>query len=258
VKRIALRFLSLLICLLLWHLASSNQVDLGFVSFKQLPSPEQVSSEALDLIHSKKFLAHLNASILRVLSGFCLATVVGISLGLSIGRFAWASNFLLPPLEMLRPIPAVAWIPLAILMFPSSEVSMIFITFTGALFPILLNTIHGVEAIDQRLIAAARSLGCKRGTLFYEIIIPAAASNIFTGLAIGMGTAWFCLVSAEMIAGQFGLGYYTWSSYTIQNYPAIVVGMLLIGLLGMASSLLIRYVARLVMPWQTLVVKRNG
>ena len=133
---------------------------------------------------------------------------------------------------------------------------MIFITFTGALFPILLNTIHGVEAVDARLIASARSLGSGRRALFTEVILPAAAPSIFTGLTIGMGTAWFCLVTAEMIAGQFGIGYYTWASYTIQNYAEIVVGMLLIGLLGMGSSVLVKKLGHALMPWHASETKK--
>jgi len=129
-------------------------------------------------------------------------------------RYRLARDLLLPPLEVLRPIPAVAWIPLAILMFPSSELSMMFITFTGALFPILLNTVHGVEGVDPRLIASARSLGAGNRTILGEIILPGAGPNIVTGAAIGMGTAWFCLVTAEMISGQYGIGYFTWESYT--------------------------------------------
>jgi len=168
---------------------------------------------------------------------------------LLIGRLRWAREALLPPLEVLRPIPAVAWIPLAILMFPSSEGSMIFITFIGALFPILLNTIHGVEGVSPRLIASARSLGCGRWPLFTEVIAPGAAPSIVTGLSIGMGTCWFCLVTAEMISGQFGIGYYTWESYTVQNYAAIVVGMLVIGALGMGSSALINCLGKRLMPW---------
>jgi NitT/TauT family transport system permease protein len=155
----------------------------------------------------------------------------------------------MPALEVLRPIPAVAWIPLAILMFPSSEGSMVFITFVGALYPILLNTTHGAETIDPRLIAAARSLGTPPLRLFIEVIVPGAAPSIATGLAIGMGTCWFCLITAEMIAGQYGIGYYTWESYTVQNYPDIVVGMLLIGALGMGSSALIRRLMRRLTPW---------
>ena len=151
---------------------------------------------------------------------------------------------------MASPIPAVAWIPLSILMFPSSEGSMVFITFVGALFPILLNTIHGVEAVDVRLIASARGLGTKGWRLFTEVIAPGAAPSIVTGLSIGMGTCWFCLVTAEMIAGQYGIGYYTWESYTVQAYPNIVVGMLVIGALGMGSSALIKWAGALLTPWQ--------
>jgi NitT/TauT family transport system permease protein len=106
---------------------------------------------------------------------------------------------LLPPLEILRQIPAVAWISLAILMFPSAETSMIFITYTGALFPILLNTIHGVEGIDRRLVSSARSLGAGRGAILWKVILLGALPSIVTGLAIGMETSWFCLVTAEMI-----------------------------------------------------------
>src|SRR5690606_1246723 len=99
------------------------------------------------LLQSNALLPHLGSSLARVFSGYVLAAIAGVALGLAIGRSRSMENWLMPPLELLRPIPAVAWIPLAILMFPSSEASMIFITFTGALFPILLNTIHGVEAV---------------------------------------------------------------------------------------------------------------
>ena len=129
---------------------------------------------------------------------------------------------------------------------------MIFITFTGALFPVLLNTIHGVENIDARLIASARSLGSGRLAIFTEVVLPGAAPSIVTGLSIGMGTAWFCLVTAEMISGQFGIGYFTWAAYTIQNYADIVVGMLFIGAFGMASSALVRWLGKLAMPWHGL------
>src|SRR5690606_16987125 len=185
-----------------------------------------------------KLADHLGSSLARVFSGYLAAAIAGVLLGLAIGRSKWAEDSLLPPLEVLRPIPAVAWIPLAILMFPSSEASMIYITFVGALFPILLNTIHGVEQVDARLIASPRSLGTRQFALFREVILPSAAPAIVTGLSIGMGTCWFCLVTAEMISGQFGIGYYTWESYTLQNYANIIVGMLLIGFLGMGSSVL--------------------
>ncbi len=246
---ILLRTASVLYCLLFWFLAVKYHLNLGFITFANVPSPHDVISAAWDLLHSPKLWSHVSSSVYRVLAGFTVAGLLGVGLGLIIGRSKFAANTLLPPLEILRPIPAVAWIPLAILMFPSGEFSMIFITFTGAIFPILLNTIHGVEGVDARLIASARSLGGTRFAIFREVIFPAAAPNIITGLSIGMGTCWFCLVTAEMISGQFGIGYYTWESYTLQNYPNIVVGMLMIGILGMGSSVLIKKIGHWLTPW---------
>ncbi|MES2940978.1 MAG: ABC transporter permease [Pseudomonadota bacterium] len=240
---------SLAACVALWHLAASRRLKLGFISFENVPVPSEVLSAAWALLQSPKLLQHLGASLARIAVGFGLAAALGIALGLAIGRSRWARDTLLPPLEVLRPIPAVAWIPLAILIFPSSEGSMVFITFVGALFPVLLSTVHGVEGVDPRLVASARSLGTGGWRLFTEVIAPGAAPSIVTGLSIGMGTCWFCLVTAEMISGQFGIGYYTWQSYVVQNYANIVVGMLLIGVLGMGSSVLIRAAGRWAMPW---------
>lgn len=248
-KRAALRTGSILICIAAWQWASASRADFGLVTFGSVPSPQDVLEAAAELARSPGLAPHLAASIRRVLGGFGMATLLGIVLGLMIGRSRFLEDLLLPPLEILRPIPAVAWIPLAILMFPSSEFSMIFITFIGALFPILLNVIHGVEAVDPRLIASARSLGSGRWSVFAEVILPAAAPNIVTGLSIGLGTAWFCLVSAEMISGQFGIGYYTWAAYTIQNYADVVVGMALIGAIGMGSSALVKKIGHALMPW---------
>ncbi|MGG5292020.1 ABC transporter permease [Pseudomonas shirazensis] len=244
-----LRLASLLACLLFWHIAASSKLDFGLFTFTYVPTPGAVLAAAWQLLLSSNLGNHLSSSLVRVFAGYLIAAVLGVSLGLAIGRSKWAEDTLLPPLEVLRPIPAVAWIPLAILMFPSSELSMVFITFTGALFPILLNTVHGVEAVDPRLIASARSLGAGRLAILREVILPGALPSIVTGLAIGMGTSWFCLVTAEMIAGQFGIGYYTWESYTLQNYPDIIVGMLLIGVLGMGSSALVKRLGALATPW---------
>jgi NitT/TauT family transport system permease protein len=166
-----------------------------------------------------------------------------------VGRSRRLGDLVMPSLEVLRPIPGVAWIPLAILMFPSAELSMVFITFMGAFFPILLSTIHGVESIDARLLVSARCLGARPLQLFREVVLPGSLPHVVTGLSIGMGTSWFCLVTAEMIAGQLGIGYYTWESYNLQRYPEIVVGMLLIGLLGMGSSVLLRRAGAWLTPW---------
>ncbi|MBL8403634.1 MAG: ABC transporter permease [Dechloromonas sp.] len=257
VGRILVRGLSLFAFVAFWQVAAQYRLHLGIVTFQNVPAPSEVLPALWNLLQSPKVVDHVLNSLYRVFGGFIGATLAGTILGLWIGRSRWAADLFLPPLEVLRPIPGVAWIPLAILMFPSSELSMIFITFMGALFPILLNTIHGVGGIDPRLVSTARSLGASRARLYFEVILPGALPSLVTGLSIGMGTSWFCLVTAEMIAGQYGIGYYTWESYNLQRYADIVVGMLLIGVFGMGSSVLVRKLGDLLTPWYQLKGGRN-
>ncbi|WP_043162583.1 ABC transporter permease [Bradyrhizobium sp. Ai1a-2] len=256
VMRWLVRGFSILGCIALWQLASSLHLNLGVVTFRNVPPPTEVAESAIVLLRSPKLMAHVGSSLWRVFAGYGAAVVIGVVFGFAIGCSRAASDLLLPPLELLRPIPAVAWIPLSILVFPSSELSMIFITFIGALFPIILNTVHGVTNIDRRLVASARSLGGRPAAILREVVLPGAAPSIVTGLAIGMGTSWFCLVTAEMISGQFRIGYYTWEAYTLQNYADIIVGMLVIGLLGMGSSWLLTALGQYLMPWRRPAVAR--
>ena len=146
--RVLIPAASLLGCLLFWQIASTQKLNLGFMAFTHVPPPADVAEAAWHLVNSSKLLPHVGSSLSRVFSGYFAAAVLGIALGLLIGRSRRVGEVLLPPLEVLRPIPAVAWIPLAILMFPSSEVSMIFITFTGARFP-SCSTPFGVEAVTN-------------------------------------------------------------------------------------------------------------
>jgi NitT/TauT family transport system permease protein len=247
--RLPIRIAAIAGCIAAWQFASMHQLDIGIVKFANVPAPTLVLEAGWAFLQSPKLLQHVQNSLMRVFVGFAAAAAAGVGLGLLVGRFRVAEDVVMPPLEVLRPIPGVAWIPLAILMFPSSELSMIFITFIGALFPILLNTVHGVENVERRLIDSCQCLGARPRHIFLEVILPGALPNIVTGMSIGMGTSWFCLVTAEMIAGQYGIGYYTWESYNLQRYPEIVVGMLTIGVFGMLSSALVKRVGFALMPW---------
>lgn len=251
IQPMLIRGASLITCLVLWQLASANKWNL-IVNFENVPAPTAVWAAAGNLLQSPKFQTHLVSSIGRVFAGFGSATVLATAIGMAVGRSRLASNVLMPSLELLRPIPAVAWIPLAVLMFPNPEESMVYITFVGAFYPILLNTIQGVASIDPKLTFASLTLGAPRLRVFSEVIVPGAMPSIVTGLSIGMGNAWFSLVTAEMVAGQFGIGYYTWESYTLQKYPDIVLGMITIGVLGMLSSWLIKRIAWHFLPWAKL------
>src|SRR5690606_25771678 len=229
--RYLVRIAALASAVLLWHLASSTGFNL-FVSFEHVPTPAQVGQVLLTEVTNKEFYLHLLHSLERIAIAFALATVLGILLGVLIGRSRWAEDIILPYIELLRPIPAVAWIPLAILMMPSEQSSIIFITFLGALFPIVLNTVHGVEQTPAVLVRAARSLGASNRAILWHVVIPGAMPSIVAGLAIGMGVAWFSLLAGEIISGQYGIGYFTWDSYTLIQYPEIIIGMLTIGGLG--------------------------
>jgi len=256
VERAIVRTIALGFFIALWHLATTHHIR-WIVNLEFVPAPFDVLVAMSEFARSPKTLAHIASSIYRVFVGFSLAAITAIPLGLVVGRSRVAADVFMTPLELLRPIPGVAWIPLAILMFPTSEQSMIFICFIGALFPILLSTIHGVKSLDARLLHAAQSLGATRFHVFAEVVFPGALPSIVTGLTIGMGISWFLVVTAEMISGRFGVGYFTWEAYTIQDYPSIVVGMLTIGVLGMLSSTLVRAIGNLLMPWHRYLVGRS-
>lgn len=245
----AVRLLSLAGGVLIWHLACAYKFNF-FINFENVPEPLVVLEALIKHLHETKFYIHVLVSMKRILIGFALATSIGIILGLAMGRSKIARDMVVPYIEILRPIPAVAWIPLAILMWPTEESSIIYITFLGALFPIVLNTVHGVEQTPDVLIRAAQSLGASRLHIFWHVVMPAALPSIATGLAIGMGVAWFSLLAGEIISGQYGIGYFTWNAYSLINYPDIIVGMLMIGGLGTLSTLAVRKLTQPMLSWQ--------
>lgn len=253
-SRTVKRLLSLVLFFGIWQLLCVNQFNF-FINFAFLPSPVEVWSATVTFF-SGNALVHITASVQRVLLGFGIAAVLGVGLGILIGWFRQIEDLVFIPLELLRPIPAVAWIPLAILMFPNAESGMVYITFLGAFFPILISTIRGVESTDVVLLRVGQCLGAKQWHIFKDIVVPGAMPNIASGLVIGMGNSWFCLVTAEILAGRFGVGYLTWESYVTSNYPPIVMGMLLIGLMGLFSTLVVDRLTRLLMPWR--VTKKQG
>ena len=253
-RRLGVRILALAAFLALWQMASESKFRF-IVNFSNVPAPTAVAEAAIAFVQSPKAASHILNSMRRVLVGFVIAAVLAIPMGIGIAQSRLMADIVFTPLEILRPIPGVAWIPLAILMFPTSEQSMIFICLLGAFFPILLSTIHGVENLDSKLVYAAKSMGAGRRHIFCEVVFPGALPSIVTGLTIGMGICWFLVVTAEIVAGQYGIGYFTWESFTLQNYPDIVVGMLIIGVLGMGSSALVKFIGNLLMPWHRYLLQ---
>jgi NitT/TauT family transport system permease protein len=240
---------SVAVGVLLWHWATKINLN-WYIRFANVPPPLKVGEALWRHLGESTFCLHILISLRRILYAYGLATSIGVVLGLIMGRSRLARDLLMPYIEILRPIPAVAWIPLAILMLPTEESSIIYITFLGALFPIVLNTIHGVEQTPEVLVRAALTLGANRLQVFWLVVIPAALPSIAAGLAIGMGVAWFSLLAGEIISGQYGIGYFTWNAYSLINYHDIVVGMLAIGALGTLSTYAVRLLTRPFLAWQ--------
>jgi len=240
--------ISLALFLLAWHLLTKYRVTFH-VRFINVPSPEMVFDSLMKTTKDSKFFTHVLLSCRRIAFGFMIAAVIAVPLGLVMGRFKTIREFIFPVSEVMRPIPAIAWVPMSIMLWPSNEESIVFITFLGSFFPILLNTLHGMKLVDPVLVRASQCLGAKEAAIFREVYFPASLPHIFTGLTVGMGVAWVSLIAAEMISGQFGIGYFTWEAYSLVQYQDIALGMICIGVLGLGSSALIRGVGRIVMPW---------
>jgi NitT/TauT family transport system permease protein len=247
-RTLAIGTMSLALFLLSWHLLTKYRVTVH-VRFVNVPSPEMVFESLIRVARDNKFLSHVVLSCRRIFIGFALAASVAVPLGLVMGRFRLVREIVFPVSEVLRPIPAIAWVPMSIMLWPSNEESIVFITFLGSFFPILLNTLHGMAMVDPVLIRAAQCLGAREASIFREVYFPATLPYVFTGLTVGMGVAWVSLIAAEMISGQFGIGYFTWEAYSLVQYADIALGMICIGVLGLGSSALIRGVGRVVMPW---------
>jgi NitT/TauT family transport system permease protein len=234
--------------LALWHLLTANSV-VAWLRFNRMPTPGSVAETLLARISSGGYYDDLLASLQRILLGFGLATIVGVSLGVLIGRSTVARQTLRPFVEIVRPIPAIALVPLTILLFPSTEQGIVFITFFAALFPVLVSTIHAMDSLPRVWEEAAETMGAGRASILFHVVLPGALPGIFAGLSVAMGVAWICVVSAEMISGQFGIGYYTWQSYGLLDYAGVVVGMISIGALGLITAWLVEYVGRRVNRW---------
>ena len=205
------------------------------------PTPWQVITGTLELAGDGSLWEHIGASLFRVGTGFTLAMLVAVPLGLWMGWVRGAYATLNPIFQMLRPISPIAWIPIAILWFGVGNVSPIFLIFISSVFPMIVQTVAGVHTIEQRYLRAAANFGVSRRTLFRQVVIPAVLPQIIVGMRIGLGVAWLVVVAAEMIALRSGLGYLIIDSRNAGNrYDLVIAGMIIIGLIGLMLDRLMR------------------
>lgn len=226
-------------------------------AFNRLPDPLTVVREWLSpmpshgiSIFTADYYVHILYSTYRALAAFTLAILLGVPLGIFMGWKRSVHQYAYSLFSLLRPVPPLAWVPIAILLFPGVEPAVIFVTFLVAFFAMTMNTYVGVRAIPEDYFRASACLGGTNTDILWDVIIPGAMPSIFTGLQIAMGAAWFSLAAGEMIAAQYGLGFLIWESYNLIQYPTIIIGMATLGLVGYLSSAAVRMVGNRLMAWR--------
>ncbi|WP_343592386.1 ABC transporter permease [Paracidovorax wautersii] len=238
-----------------WELFSRS----GILPRALLPAPSQVLVAWADWVfatdgntqsYSGHWLHDVAASASRVFAGFALAAVSGVAIGMAIGWSRTVEKLIEPVLQVLRPVPPVSWIPLAIIWFGIADKPAIFLVFLGSFFPVLLSTIHGVKTVDRNLLRAGAMAGGTPRKLLTHIVFPAALPSIFSGLRIAIGSAWMLTVTAEMVAVKSGVGYVLWDSYYFLRYDLVIAAMASIGLLGFLSDFAIKRLSARVLRWQ--------
>jgi len=261
-----------LLFLICWHMVA-KEVQNEVI----LPGIGQVTALLLkptqSLLSMGSLLTNVSISLVRVLAGYCLAVCLAIPLGIVMGYYGSAFKLFNGFLALFRPIPPLAWVPLILAWFGVASLatlfdvqsghayiflnnlkfSMVFIIFIGAFYPILTSSIHGVMNVRRTLIDSARVLGASEWDIFRKILLPAAAPSIVNGMRIGLGVAWMCLVSAEMLPGSLsGVGYLITHAYTMANTDIVIAGMISIGAVGAFLDLLFRLVEEHNFKWTRL------
>jgi NitT/TauT family transport system permease protein len=228
---------------------------------------------AENLISMGSLAGNVAVSLVRVLMGYILAALIGIPLGILMGYYGLVFRMMNTFLNLFRPIPPLAWVPLVMAWFGVSSLatalgietgqmyvylnnlkfSMIFIIFIGGFYPILTSSIHGVTSLNRTLIDSARVLGASEVQVFRKVLLPAAMPSIMNGLRIGLGISWMCLVSAEMLPGSIsGVGYLITHAYTIASTDIVIAGMVCIGIVGTTMDRIFYFIEKKKYAWQRL------
>ena len=234
------------VLLLIWQTVSVFMLD--DTTRVLLPPPTAVAVAAWQLVISGELFRNLYDSLHRELVAFIWA-LTAIPVGIAMGWWTRINNQLDPLVEILRPIPPLAWIPLSILWFGVGDTQNEFIIFLGIFFPILLNTISGVKGVEPNLVRAARCLGADEAAILRRVVLRAALPQIVIGVRIGLGVGWMALVAAELVGANSGLGFMINDARTLLRTDIVIVGMIAIGLVGLALDLVIRELSRRALPW---------
>lgn len=243
---------SLGIFILFWQIISMNS------NAEFFPTPLMVWDEAIRLLNNpiggNSIFMHVYYSMKRVLIAYFWAVLLGLPLGLYMGWSRICEKVVMPVFELLRPIPPIAWIPIAILWLGVAEGSKIFICFVGAFVILVLNAYTGMRYVDPLLIDAARSFGSTRHQQFFNVAVPACLPSIFAGVQNALSMAWMCVLAAELVGAREGVGFIIIQGMDLNNPPMILVGMILIGIIGSVLAASLRWLERALCPWRRELV----
>lgn len=236
--------------ILLWEVIAAGIIRNSFI----LPSPVDVVSAFLELLQANQIFPDFAVSLVHFGIGIGAALVVGIPIGIAMGWSRRLDAFLDPIIELLRPIPPLAWIPFAIIWFGLTAWSAGFVIFIGSVFPVIINTYSGFRGVPRIFVEAGKMLGCtKQFSLIRHIAFPAALPSVAAGVRIATGVGWMCLVAAELFGvSNDGLGMSLWMYYNLHRMDCVVVYMILLGLVGLAIDMAFRhFIEKHFLKWRT-------
>nr|WP_321504702.1 ABC transporter permease [uncultured Methanoregula sp.] len=252
-NKISIRWLGVLAiiaALVIWEVIAAGIVRNAFI----LPSPVDVVTAFMELVETGRIIPDFVDSLIHFGIGLAAALVIGIPIGILMGWSRRFDAFLDPIIELLRPIPPLAWIPFAIIWFGLTSWSAGFVIFVGAVFPVIINTYSGFRSVPRIFVEAGKMLGCtKNFSLIRYIAFPAALPSVAAGIRIACGVGWMCLVAAELFGvSNNGLGMALWLYYNLHRMDCVVVYMILLGLTGLAFDMAFRYyIERHFLKWRT-------
>ncbi|MBN1838373.1 MAG: ABC transporter permease [Spirochaetales bacterium] len=240
-----LGFISILV---VWQLVAAFQLINPVV----FPGPARVAAAAIHDVPLGRLLGHIGVSLMRVILGFGIGASAGVLLGVACGWYLKLGSILRTPIDLVRPIPPLAWIPLAIIWLGLGEPSKVLIIFLGGFFPVFTNTYKGMVNVDPLVVRAAQMLGLRGRRLLLRVIVPATLPDIATGTRVGWSYSFGCMVAAELIAAKSGLGYLIMSARQDGQIAVIVYGVIVIGVINLVSDFLIHGVLiKRKLAWQS-------
>jgi nitrate/nitrite transport system permease protein len=249
-RKVVAPLIAVTVLLLIWQLLTLSPDA-------NLPSPIKVVEQTWELIinpffdkgaTNKGLFWQIWTSLQRVLQGFTLAAIVGITIGIVVGTNEFLYDALDPIFQILRTIPPLAWLPIALATFQQSNPSAIFVIFITSIWPIIINTIAGVQQIPQDYVNVSKVLQLSQKEYFLDVVFPATVPYIFTGLRIGVGLSWLAIVAAEMLIGGVGIGFFIWDAWNAANISQIIIALLYVGLVGLMLDKTIAFIATKVVP----------